>query len=324
MKSIALALLFLTACTASGETSVALPKTATLRFIVAGDAGTGNAHLHNGIHAVMKQMHIDAILLVGDNVYPCGVESPTDPNWRKVTVNFGDAGIPVYPVLGNHDYGDPIRRGFKFEICGHPSPAAQVEATGQVPEWHFPARNYMLRSPLVDIFMIDSQPLASGWKTPFLGSDTAEREMADLTVDMAKSRALWRIVLGHHTIFSSGIRGEEVHTEEKNMRHLLLPVLREEHADLYICGHDHDAELIGSLKRKAGEPLFLISGNGAASTEMHARPASAEPATIFPTHFPPPPLIGFSIVEITPHTLTITFYDASGKPASSPFVVRDR
>ena len=71
--------------------SIPLPKRNVLRFIVVGDAGTGDPHLHNGILRIARQTHIDAILLVGDNVYPCGVTSVNDPQWSKVTINFADS-----------------------------------------------------------------------------------------------------------------------------------------------------------------------------------------------------------------------------------------
>ena len=324
MKTALTALAFLTLPLHAAVPILPLPPKATLRFIVAGDAGTGDPHLHDGVLALAKKVHIDAILLAGDNVYPCGVKSPEDANWKKVDVNFADAGIPIYPVLGNHDYGDPTRHGATFTICDHPSPQAQIGATGVVPYWDFPERTYALRSPLVQIVMTDTQPLASDWSSPFLGSATATEETSLVDSALGSSQALWRIVVGHHTIFSSGMRGRAVHTEEKHLREKLLPLLRKHNVDLYVCGHDHDAELIGSLKRKGGEPLFLVSGNGAASTEMERRSAAGEPPTIFPRTFPPPPLIGFSLLEITPHALSITFYDGEGNPRSETYVVRDR
>ena len=329
MKSLLFALLLPLAATVS-ETpatpmfSIRLPESDSLKFIVAGDAGTGDPHLHNGIAALMKKKRIDGILLVGDNVYPCGVESISDPQWAKVDVNFADLGVPIYPVLGNHDYGDPIRRGDTFSICDHPDPEAQVRATGTVPHWTFPSRTYRLASPLVDILMIDTQPLASDWTQSFLGSETAASETELVRSALLRSQSHWRIVAGHHTIFSSGIRGRQIHTEEKNMRSLLLPVLKENRVNLYICGHDHDAELIGSLKREAGEPAFLVSGNGAASMEMMARTDTTEPPTIFPKAFPPPPLIGFTLLEIDRHTIAITFYDGAGVQKTERFVIADK
>ena len=304
--------------------SIRLPQRDAFTFVVVGDAGTGDPHLHNGIAAIEKKTHIDGILLVGDNVYPCGVESVTDPQWEKVNVNFADLGIPIYPVLGNHDYGDPIRRGETFTICDHPVPDAEVKATGTVPHWSFPARTYRLTSPLVDIFMIDTQPFASDWKEPFLGSETADGEIELLQGGLERSTAHWRIVAGHHTVYSSGIRGKEIHTEEKNMRALLLPLLIRNRVNLYACGHDHDAELIGSLKRTAGEPLFLVSGNGAASTPMEQRTDPAEPPTIFPASFPPPPFVGFTLLQVERHKIEITFYDGSGQKKSGPYVMLDK
>ena len=329
MKSLLLALLLPLAATASDIPptplfSIRLPKRDSLKFIVAGDAGTGDPHLHNGIAALIKEKPIDGILLVGDNVYPCGVESISDPQWAKVDVNFADLGVPIYPVLGNHDYGDPTRHGDTFTICDHPDPEAQVRATGTVPHWTFPARTYRLASPLVDIFMIDTQPFASDWTQPFLGSETAASEAELVRSALLRSESHWRIVAGHHTIYSSGIRGRSVRTEEKNMRSLLLPLLTENRVSLYICGHDHDAELMGSLKREAGEPVFLISGNGAASTEMEARTDTNEPPTIFPKAFPPPPLIGFTLLEIDRHSITVTFYDGTGTRKSDRYVIADK
>ena len=147
-----------------------------------------------------------------------GVESVDDPQWSKVTVNFADAGIPIYPILGNHDYGDPTPHPTGQTICGHPSPQAQVRATGRVPHWIFPARSYELQSPLVDIFMIDSQPIAGAWKAPFLGSETSAGEVDLLRGALAASPAHWKIVAGHHTIYSSGTHGFINHPNQRNLR----------------------------------------------------------------------------------------------------------
>ena len=130
MQSFLLAVL-LAATTVPAVFRIPLKGDGPLRFIVAGDAGTGDAHLHTGVTALAAKMHIDAILLAGDNIYPCGVASVDDPGWRKVTKNFGDAGVPIYPVLGNHDYGDPDGD----ERCSGASPASEVKATGSVPRW---------------------------------------------------------------------------------------------------------------------------------------------------------------------------------------------
>jgi len=303
--------------------TVPLPShTAPLRFIVTGDAGTGDAHLHNGIVALTKTLHIDAILLVGDNVYPCGVTSVDDPQWKKMTVNFADAGVPIYPVLGNHDYGDPTPVNGKTVFCGNPSPASQVRATGHLPHWNFPARNYALRSPIVDIVMIDTQPIASEFTEPFMGSETLQGELDWVASALNGSGKGWRIAIGHHTIYSSGVHDIGNHRDQRHLRADLLPILLREHVDLYICGHDHDAELIGNLKSRGGAPVFLIAGAGAHSEVMEERHRADEPPTIFPASFPPKPLVGFNLVEITPTQISITFYDGLGKAQSDKYTIR--
>ena len=302
--------------------SIPLPKHAPLRFIVTGDAGTGDPHLHDGIVAITKKMRIDAVLLVGDNVYPCGVTSVDDPQWKKVTVNFADAGVPVYPILGNHDYGDPTPVNGRTVFCGNPSPASQVRATGHVPHWVFPARNYALRSKIADIVMIDTQPIASEFSAPFMGSRTLQGELDWVSSALRQSGKGWRIAVGHHTIYSSGIHGIGNHRDQRHLRADLLPILLREHVDLYICGHDHDAELIGNLKSREGGPVFLVAGDGAHSEEMEERHRADEPPTVFPTSFPPKPLVGFNVVEVTPAQIAITFYDGRGQRRSDTYVIR--
>lgn len=291
-----------------------------MRFIVTGDAGTGEGHLHSGVAVVTKKMRIDAILLAGDNVYPCGVTSPGDPQWKKVTVNFGDVTIPVYPILGNHDYGDPTPVAGQTKICGNPSPESQVRATGRIPHWIFPARNYALRSPFADIVMMDTQPIASEFDQSFLGSETLESEIGWITSALDQSGKGWRIAVGHHTIYSSGVHGVGNHRDQRHLRARLLPLLVKKRVDLYICGHDHDAELIGRLK-PLRRPVFLVAGNGAYSEAMETRKRPNEPPTIFPKSFPPAPLVGFTLLEITPRRISMTFYDGIGNKRSETYTM---
>jgi tartrate-resistant acid phosphatase type 5 len=300
--------------------SIPLPKRDVLRFIIVGDAGTGGAHVRAGATLIAKKMNVDAILLVGDNVYPCGVKSVDDPQWSKVTDNFVESGLPVYPVLGNHDYGDPSGTPEITTTCRDVSPGSQVRETGHIPRWIFPARNYALRSNLIDIIMMDTQPVASAWVAPFLGSETAASEIDWVKSALAESKGKWRIVAGHHTIFSSGIHGRANGHNQRNLRSNLLPILKASNVDMYVCGHDHDAELIGVPAHRVGDPVFLVSGAGASSLEMAPRTATGEPPTIFPS-FPAKPLVGFALLEVTPATMKITFYDGVGTRRSDTFTI---
>jgi tartrate-resistant acid phosphatase type 5 len=302
-----------------------LPHHQTLRFIVTGDAGSTHSQLRAGMLAVMKQTRIDGILLVGDNFYPCGVTSVDDSQWTKITQHFGPTRLPIYAVLGNHDYGDQQQRGGPdYWTCGHPDASAEVKATGKIDAWEMPGRNYMLHSRLADFTMIDTQPLALDFPKGYGGSLGDDGEKAWIAGALPRMHAHWHIVVGHHTIFSSGVHGRTNNATQTRVR-ALLPLLRENHVDLYICGHDHDMELLGELQRgPKSDPLFLISGAGSGTDEMRPRRSTAnEPPTIYPT-FPASVVMGFAVLEIDATHLTVTFFDHSGKQIGGPFTTVKR
>jgi len=275
--------------------------------------------------AVMQRTKIDAILLVGDNFYPCGVTSVSDPQWTKITQHFGPTNLPIYAILGNHDYGDQQQRGgVDYWMCGHPDPQAEVAATGKMGKWKMPGRNYTLHSPLADFVMIDSQPIALDFLKGYHGSLGADGEKAWIAGALDRIHARWRIVVGHHTIFSSGVHGRTNNATQTRVRDL-LPLFRQDHVDLYICGHDHDLELLGELQRgPKSDPLFLVSGAGSGTDQMRPRRANGkEPATIYP-QFPVNVVMGFAVLEIDATHLTITFFDHSGKQIGGPFTTVKR
>jgi acid phosphatase len=284
-----------------------------VRFIVTGDAGATHSQLRRGILAEQKRAPIDGIVLTGDNFYPCGVNGLADPQWSKITEHFGPARVPIYPVLGNHDYGDPHARGGAWALCGHPDPGAEVAESARLPQWRFPARNYVVHTAGVDLIMIDTQPIASALAAPLFGSMTAAGERQWIERALAASDAPWKFVVGHHTIFSSGVHGRTDDAERRRMRDL-LPLLRRYGVNAYICGHDHDMELIG------GAPFFLVSGAGSGLDVMKRRRATDEPPTLYPP-FPSAPYLGFAVLEVGGQGASITFFDAEGKRTSKTFSV---
>jgi acid phosphatase len=255
--------------------SLLLPTSAErMRFVVVGDTGNGSAAVAKGIAAVHAQSAIDAIVITGDNIYPCGVKSANDERWSVVRPLSG-LGIPLYPVLGNHDY------------CGKPD--AQIGAP--LPNWNFPAREYTLHSKLADFAFVDTTPIARGARGP-----------TSLKFDTAP----WRIVVGHHTVVSSGYHGYLPRDEHTRMRKLIAP-MRKANVDLYLCGHDHHLELLRT------KPLMLVSGAGSEPII----PVMRHGSTLFPDQMTA--YRGFAVVELTPKLMTITFFDETGKARSKPF-----
>jgi len=261
------------------------PKGAMLRIAVAGDTGKGADAVGEGIRRVHAKTPLDAILLTGDTFYPCGVTSERDPRWSLVR-GVTSIGVPVFPVLGNHDF------------CGGSVPDAQIRATGVIASWNFPARQYVVRAGVADFVFIDTMSYIRRKSEPAL---------ADA---FQSSTAPWRIVVGHHPVISSGYHGYFPRDQVKRMREL-IPSLRESRTDFYIAGHDHHEELI------RGRMLHLISGAGSEPIP----PVKLRVHTIFPPEIRRE-RIGFAVVEIDARAIRVRFYDAKGKPRSDWITTR--
>lgn len=273
MRGIVIALLLAAAANAQPGLSLASHGD-TLRVVVVGDVGYGTERVAAGIAKIGA---IDAVIIPGDNVYPCGVRMKDDPHWR-VLEPLTKLSVPLFPVLGNHDY------------CGNTD--AQINAP--LANWDFPAKEYSVRSDVADFVMIDTMPFIKGGAMPAISFRDDDR---------------WRIVVGHHTVVSSGYHGYFPRREVRRMRKL-LPVLRKEHVDLYICGHDHHQELVG------GKPMFLISGAGSEPVPLLV----LHSASLFPTNVPFREPIGFTLLEITKDSLAIKFYDEHAKIRGGPMM----
>ena len=259
------------------EVSLA-PKNGVLRLAVTGDVGKGAAGVAAGIAKVHAQKPLDGIILTGDNLYPCGVKSEDDPRWSIVTP-LTRIGVPVFPVLGNHDF------------CGKADPDAQIGAP--VANWTFPARQYVLRAGVADFAFIDTDP--------YVKRKTRSLPLADA---FESSTAPWRVIVGHHPVISSGYHGYFPRDEVQRMRDT-IPTLRAVKAHMFIAGHDHHVELI------KGRMIHLISGAGSSPIP----PIKLRLSTVYPTEIRRE-RIGFAVVEITAKKIRVRFYDEKGRAKS--------
>ena len=249
-----------------------------VRFVVVGDVGDGTEAIARGIARVHREAPIEAIIITGDNVYPCGVKSLNDPHW-SVLEPLSRLGIPIRPVLGNHDY------------CGDPD----AEIGAPLPNWKFPARQYLFHTAFADFAMLDTNGYAAGRAPP-----------PKVESMLAASTTPWRIAVGHHPLLSSGYHGHLPRAEHARMLALMAP-LRRAKVDLYICGHDHHLELID------GNPRMLISGAGSEPVPPILRHAHTLWANEGPSYR------GFAVLEISPDSISIRFFDADGDVRSRAF-----
>ncbi len=261
------------------------PHGGVVRIAVAGDTGEGSDRVARGIARLHARTPLDAVVITGDAFYPCGPESAADRQWDRVRA-LGQIGVPIFPVLGNHDF------------CGRSVPDSQIGAK-TVPHWEFPARQYVVESKVAELLMLDTTPYAAGRTND--AADAVRQGFAGTTA--------WRIAAGHHPVISSGYHGH--FPRDQHVRMITLePLMKRAKVDLYICGHDHHLELID------GQPRFLISGAGSDPVP----PLVPHAKTLFPSEATPQ--LGFAVVELDGRSMTIRFYDGDGKAISKAFVFR--
>jgi tartrate-resistant acid phosphatase type 5 len=182
---------------------------APCNFLVVGDWGRdGNAHQHEVAVQMGRAAHSLAsqyVFSVGDNFYEDGVQSTSDPLWRssfEAIYSAPSLQVPWYVALGNHDY-----RG---------SPQAQIDYATISQRWRMPSRYYkvsgsQIGAPHLDVFVIDTSPLVHKYRKDVHSAIAANVVSQDvpaqlrwLDEQLSRSTAPWRLVLGHHTIYSGG------------------------------------------------------------------------------------------------------------------------
>jgi tartrate-resistant acid phosphatase type 5 len=236
-------------------------KKHALNFIVLGDWG------HNGednqkevaraMGVVARKFKPEFFISTGDNFYPNGVQSTRDHNWLASYENIYTAHslqADWYIVLGNHDY-----RG---------EPQAEIDYSEVDRKWRMPGRYYSKTFFIDDdttegilLVFIDTTPLLSesyiGDKHHVKGQDTAAQlTWLEETLGTRNPNIKWKIVVGHHPVYTGGGRMKALETVEMKKR--FQPIFEKYHVNAYICGHDHNLQYI----KPPGFTHYMVSGAG--------------------------------------------------------------
>lgn len=200
-----------------------------LRFAALGDVGTGNKGQHKVARAMEDYDRVNSLslfLLAGDNIYEDGDIAKVGGAFEYPYRVFRQKSIPFYAVLGNHDLRtnngeDQVRyRGYNMQ-----------------------GRYYTFTKELVQFFALDTNENAS-WS----------EQLAWLEDNLARSPATWKIVFGHHPVYSSGIHGNTTQLVEN-----LPPLFARYGVRLYLNGHDHNYERTKPIEGTT----YLTCGAGA-------------------------------------------------------------
>jgi predicted phosphodiesterase len=244
-------------------------QSATTRWLAIADSGSGDSR-QRAVADQMVKVHqsrpVDLVLMAGDNIYPDGNLNRVEATFLRPYRVLLDARVPFHAVLGNHDIrtanGDP-----------------QVA----YPPFGMKGRWYALRRGPVEFFLLDTN-MNARW----------QHQMPWLRRALAASTAPWKVVVGHHPVYSSGFYGDDPAAIAR-----LTPLFRQYGVQLYINGHEHHYERSRVIE---GTTYLQVGGAGASLRAVVPEERSAKALS---RH-------SFAEITATPTTLEVTGWGDRG------------
>lgn len=232
------------------------------RFVALGDVGTGGA-AQKAIAQRMSAEPYELMLFLGDLAYEEGTAEQFEHNFFAIYRDVMRY-VPAYPTIGNHE---------RITAKGAAYFAAFV-----LPE---PERYYSF-----------------DWgDVHFAAIDTTQRDREQLRwlqKDLAATKQPWKIVYGHHPMYSNSLRGAQ-----QWIRRSFSKILTDAKVDLVLTGHEHHYERF----RVAGVNYVISGGGGGQLTRIYGSSRALRQATVH--HF-----LAF---EVTATKLTMRAIDIDGK-----------
>jgi 3',5'-cyclic AMP phosphodiesterase CpdA len=178
-----------------------------VRVAAVGDPGTGDAgeyEVTRTIAAEDVRQPYDALVLLGDLVYPHGDADSLDEAVLEPFAPILDESLAFFPVLGNHDYDSS-----EEEVI--------LQSLGRKDAW------YADRVGPVEVVVLDSNRADDPEQTAWLGET------------LRSTSAPWTVVALHHPPYSAGVHGSD-----EEVRDAWADLFAENGVELVLAGHDHD------------------------------------------------------------------------------------
>jgi 3',5'-cyclic AMP phosphodiesterase CpdA len=204
-------------------------KDLLLRFVSVADTGTGARGQYavaGAMNTYHKQNPYDLVVLAGDNIYNNGEIEKIGEVFERPYQPLLKQGVKFQACLGNHD----IRTA---------NGDLQVKYVG----FNMKGRYYTFKRNQVQFFALDTNSNAD-WKNQLIW----------LEKELSLSNAPWKVVFGHHPIYSSGQYGNN-----PDFIKTFTPLFKKYGVQLYINGHEHNYE----RTRAIDGTTYLICGAGA-------------------------------------------------------------
>ena len=280
-----------------GQKIQVVSESRSLNFAVMGDWGVRGKlqqkEVAQQLNAFTQSEGLDFIITTGDNFYPIGVESVEDDHWKESYEDIyqgASMDVPWYPVLGNHDHGGNLEAQFAYSSISK--------------SWTFPGRYYAVEYKIANgqhilMAFLDTSPFHDAYfeERRYEGIEasdsTAQKQWLKEVLD--ESKADWKLVFGHHPLYTGGMRAKD----KPYVRMHLEQLLQEADVDAYICGHEHDIQHISP----PGGVEYFVSGAAAM-----VRPTGKIKHTRYSVSQP-----GFMLFEVGNDKIEVEVIDYEGK-----------
>lgn len=247
----------------------AYPQNDALHFLAIGDWGREGKFLQKETADIMgkyaESNPAKFIVSTGDNFYEMGIKSTDDPLIKSSFENIYTSEslqIPWYITFGNHDYGFSAK--------------AQLDLSKINKRWKFNSSYYSVDEELSDgtkiqLLFVDTNPFIENYKTiteknkdwqnsaDQLNQQDWKQQLKWLESSLKNCDADWKIVIGHHPVFSGGWHGNS-----KEMMEYFKPLFEKYGVQMYICGHEHDIQYL-----KENNVNYFVSGAGSELRETN-------------------------------------------------------
>jgi len=232
------------------------------KFAILGDMGTGDDNQLRVAKSLKKLIDTENLQFVtglGDNIYDCGAKTVDDIQFvNKFEKPYSkiDDSIKFYMTLGNHDYGEHYCK------CQVEDRELLQIKYGQLSQkngkkWYMPSRYYTFRRGDIEFFALDANVDKQTRKE-------IDEQIRYMKPKIEKSTAKWKIAYGHQPWVSIGDHGNAPPKLHKFFNSLFGSGL----IDIYMCGDDHNKQLIEKTLLKINKKIILIvCGTGGRETD---------------------------------------------------------
>jgi len=207
-----------------------------LRFAAIADNGFGSPDqfaVAKSMWDTYQQKPYGFVLMAGDNIYAYGEIKLAKAYFEEPYAPLLKENVKFYAVLGNHDI---IKTNNGLDQINY--------KPFNMNDRYYSFTKGDVNEGTVEFFAIDTNNNAP-W----------DAQLTWLDQQLAKSTAPWKIVYGHHPLYSSGRHGSNPELAAK-----LAPIFAKHKVPLYLCGHDHGYERFNPIDGTT----YIVNGGGGA------------------------------------------------------------